>query len=299
MGAVVLTKRPLGASVPYPQDKQDRFHDTDPVGGVRGHIYSDQAGTLYLEESDDDGATWSTTSTVAVSASVTAKLDWTAMSKRWYRFRYVNGATAQTKFVLIQQTRGMELDDVQLSGSNFEQTTGQAVPNKAVLLGLNVGGVMYAPTGVYTPSIGDSAGNGGSLGLSVNSASLVYNGTTWDRRRNNTEGTLLASAARTASGNSADLTVHNSSKLAVYLDVTAASGTSPTLDVTVKAKDPVSGKYFTIGTFAQKTGVASEAIFIGGGADVEFAVRTYRIEYVIAGTSPSFTFSVGASMSVS
>lgn len=116
MGAVVLTKRPLGASVPYPQDKQDRFHDTDPVGGVRGHIYSDQAGTLYLEESDDDGATWSTTSTVAVSASVTAKLDWTAMSKRWYRFRYVNGATAQTKFVLIQQTRGMELDDVQLSG---------------------------------------------------------------------------------------------------------------------------------------------------------------------------------------
>ncbi len=114
----------------------------------------------------------------------------------------------------------------------------------------------------------------------------------------NMEGTILASAARTTSGQSADITLSNGSMLAVYLDVTAASGTSPTLDVTVKAKDPASGKYFTIGSFAQKTGAASEAVFIGGGADVEFAVRTFRVEYVIGGTSPSFTFSVGYSATV-
>lgn len=115
----------------------------------------------------------------------------------------------------------------------------------------------------------------------------------------NTEGTILASAARTASVNSADIINQSGSKLAVYLDVTAASGTTPTLDIAVKAKDPASGKYFLIGTFTQKTGIISDAIFIGSGADVEFATKTYRVECVIGGTTPSFTFSVGYSATVS
>lgn len=109
----------------------------------------------------------------------------------------------------------------------------------------------------------------------------------------NTEGTILSSAARTASGNSEDIKLEGGSKLAVFLDVTAASGTSPTLDVVVKAKDPASGKYFTIGTFAQKTAVANEAIFIGGGSDSIFATKTFRVEYTLGGTTPNFTFSVG------
>lgn len=185
MGAVVLTKRPLGASVPYPQDKQDRFHDTDPVGGVRGHIYSDQAGTLYLEESDDDGATWSTTSTVAVSASVTAKLDWTAMSKRWYRFRYVNGATAQTKFVLIQQTRGMELDDVQLSGRKVLISRGDYSQVLNVLAGGNVNititpplGELWRIKGLPRAQVnGPSGATTGTHTLSIRSGQNSYNNT--------------------------------------------------------------------------------------------------------------------------
>lgn len=114
----------------------------------------------------------------------------------------------------------------------------------------------------------------------------------------NSEGSVLASAARTATGNSSDVKLNAGSKIALYLDVTAASGTTPTLDVTVKAKDPASGKYFTIGSFSQKTAAASEAIFIGGGSDVEFAVNTFRVEYTIAGTTPSFTFSVGYSATI-
>lgn len=106
-------------------------------------------------------------------------------------------------------------------------------------------------------------------------------------------GTVLASAARTASTNSDDITVAIGARLGVFLDVTAASGVSPTLDVVVKAKDPASGKYFTIGTFTQATGVTSEALWIGGGADVEFTTDTFRVETTIAGTTPSFTFSVG------
>lgn len=131
-------------------------------------------------------------------------------------------------------------------------------------------------------------------------ATLIANadGTYSQRTIVNTEGIALASAARIVSANSADIIIQSGSKLAVYLDVTAASGTTPTLDITVKAKDPASGKYFLIGTFTQKTGVITDAIFIGGGADTKFAVRTFRVECVIAGTTPSFTFTVGYSASV-
>lgn len=120
MSATVLTRRPLAISESYTQDKQDRFNDARPVGSVRGLIYADQAGAFYLEESDNDGASWTTTATVAVSASVTAPLAWTGLTKRWYRFRYANGATAQAKFILIQHSRDMELGDVQLTGSMID-----------------------------------------------------------------------------------------------------------------------------------------------------------------------------------
>lgn len=114
----------------------------------------------------------------------------------------------------------------------------------------------------------------------------------------NYEGVALPSASRTVSGFSSDITVPIGSRIAAFLDVTAVSGTTPTLDVTVKVKDPASGKYFTVGAFTQATAVTNEAIFIGGTGDIEFATRTIRVEYTIGGTTPDFTFSVGYAVSV-
>lgn len=112
----------------------------------------------------------------------------------------------------------------------------------------------------------------------------------------NHEVVVLPSAVRTVSGASGDIAQTEATRGMFFLNVTAASGTSPTLDVTVEAKDPVSGEYFTIGTFAQATGVSSEMVAIGGGSDAEFVPRTFRVAYAMAGTSPSFTFSVGAAL---
>jgi hypothetical protein len=128
---------------------------------------------------------------------------------------------------------------------------------------------------------------------------VLWNGSRFEEATGNIEGTALASAARTASGNSDDITVRVGSRAAFFLDVTAASGTlSPTLDATVKVKDPASEKYFTVATFAQKTAAGTEAIFVGGGSDAEFLTRTFRVEYVLGGTDPNFTFSVGYAISV-
>lgn len=112
----------------------------------------------------------------------------------------------------------------------------------------------------------------------------------------NSELILLPSAARTADGTSAVFEAQNATRVAVTLDVTAASGTSPTLDVKLQGKDPASGEWFDIATFTQATGVTTETVWVGGGADTEFLTRTFRVSYTIGGTSPSFTFSVGAAL---
>ncbi len=131
---VILTTTPLGADASYTQDSQDRLAPTMegdvfafPVGSVRGLVWADQAGTLYLEQSDDD-AVWETVASVAVSANTTTELDWSSLSKRWYRFRYVNGGVAQGSFVLIQQVSGLAVikTNTKLTGSSLQDS--QAIP---------------------------------------------------------------------------------------------------------------------------------------------------------------------------
>lgn len=98
---------------------------------------------------------------------------------------------------------------------------------------------------------------------------------------------VVASAARTASGNSGDLPNFGSAEtLRAQLDVTAASGTTPTLDVVIE--DTIDGtNYNTIGTFAQKVAAGREVINI----TTPFS-DTIRVKHTVGGTTPSFTFSV-------
>jgi len=75
-----------------------------------------------------------------------------------------------------------------------------------------------------------------------------------------------------------------------YLDVTAASGTTPTLDVVIEEKDATSGKYFVIATFTQEVGVATQKQPVPG---IQSGIL--RARATIGGTTPDFTFSVGFS----
>lgn len=99
--------------------------------------------------------------------------------------------------------------------------------------------------------------------------------------------TLVSSAARTTAGNAAS-DGWNSTPLRVQLDVTAASGTTPSL--TVLVEDTLDGtNWNTVGTFAAKTAAGREVINITAA----FADRL-RVSWTITGTTPSFTFSVVA-----
>ena len=99
---------------------------------------------------------------------------------------------------------------------------------------------------------------------------------------------LLASGVRTVSGEGSSLDLGNTRELIVTLDVSVASGTAPTLDVKLQ-HSPDESLWSDLGTaFAQKTGVAREVKVF-----TQYH-RYVKTVYTIAGTTPSFTFSVKA-----
>jgi hypothetical protein len=115
---------------------------------------------------------------------------------------------------------------------------------------------------------------------------------------NETTQTLLASGARTATGvGSALCGFARYEKFAAELVVTAASGTSPTLDVVLQHSIDGGATWFTMTTFTQKTAAGSE---LKTETEVEAATgEVYgdclRVSYTIGGTTPSFTFYVKVS----
>ncbi len=99
---------------------------------------------------------------------------------------------------------------------------------------------------------------------------------------------LLPGAARTAAENGAAQELSAGLlQMAVHLNITAASGTSPSLTVTVE--DSADGVVWVTHTaFAAKTGVGSDALRL------DKLARYVLARCAISGTTPSFTFSVQA-----
>lgn len=121
----------------------------------------------------------------------------------------------------------------------------------------------------------------------------------------------LASAARTSTSNSGTLNLHQANSHLFILDCTAASGTSPTLDVALQVTPDFGTTYYSVLRFAQLTTTGKRYLRIQPGmgrgeAGTEGAIadtggalssnvtltRKFRVLYTIGGTNPSFTFVV-------
>lgn len=100
--------------------------------------------------------------------------------------------------------------------------------------------------------------------------------------------TVVASSARTISGDTGVLSYYGGmGKLIAQLNVTAAGGVTPTLDVVIE--DSVDGgtTWNTIVTFTQATTVTRQVQrYTSSFTD------TLRVRWTVAGTTPSFTFDV-------
>ena len=100
-----------------------------------------------------------------------------------------------------------------------------------------------------------------------------------------TDITLLASAVRTTSGTGTSVDLGTKTGLQLDLAVSAASGTTPSLQVVLEtSKDNTTWR--SLGVFPQAT-TAGPTSKVFAGAD-----RYLRAVWTIGGTAPSFTFSV-------
>lgn len=106
-------------------------------------------------------------------------------------------------------------------------------------------------------------------------------------QRPGTVDTLVASSARTSSGDSGALTGWGVPSVArVQLEVTAAAGTTPTLDVVVE--DSLDGaNWNVVGSFSQAVAATRQVVNLS----TPFA-DLLRVRWTLAGVSASFTFSV-------
>lgn len=101
---------------------------------------------------------------------------------------------------------------------------------------------------------------------------------------------ILTSAARTATGNSGAIGVGGNDEVAVMVDVTAVSGTTPSMTVSVE------WSHDNVSWFSADPADSFTAITAAAKKVKLFGVKGLymRLNYAISGTTPSFTFAAVA-----
>ena len=115
--------------------------------------------------------------------------------------------------------------------------------------------------------------------------------------------TIRSSSALSATGATDPVASHGARGSIIYMEVTAVSGTSPTLDCKVQGYDALGDVWHDItgAVFAQKTGAGNDylTIYPGIGETANEAVSDVipaliRVHNTIGGSStPTVTFSLG------
>lgn len=165
--------------------------------------------------------------------------------------------------------------------------------------------VIYDPTGTAYSKVTDTDGLATASALYVEQArNALYNGATWDRQRGNVEGTLLASAQRTATTDSPIQTNHNARGIVVHLDVTAASGTGG-LTVQIRPVNPVAGNSAGAFPFSASAIIANSytpfVLYPGitpGSLAISAALPRSFVVRITHGDGSNYTYSVGYSLIV-
>lgn len=119
----------------------------------------------------------------------------------------------------------------------------------------------------------------------------------------NVNKTLLTLAAASASGQIVAQDNPFWRGVQIGVDITAITGTSPTLTVIVEGLDDASGKYYTLLSSAALTATGTTLLTVypgvtaaANGAASQALPKTWRIRYTIGGTGPAVTATVGASL---
>jgi hypothetical protein len=102
---------------------------------------------------------------------------------------------------------------------------------------------------------------------------------------------IIPSQARTVSGQAGPVVVDGISELAIDLNVSAVSGTTPTLQFILERLG-ADGVWYSLWTSAVITAITQVSESAGPGEQINQLITSQmRLRWVIGGTTPSFTFS--------
>lgn len=146
----------------------------------------------------------------------------------------------------------------------------------------------------------------------VEAANGLFNGTTWDRQRNNAIVTMGDTGAKTATFNGATQTNYDAAGAYITAVIPTVSGTSPTLTAQLQFSPDGGTTWIALGPASTALTAAGNITFIVYPANVSQTAgatpanlttgaaqtvvinaplpRTWRLAYTIGGTTPSFTF---------
>lgn len=261
--------------------------DCQNNSGVYIWVQGTHAGiTLAFEGTADGGATWQAVSAYPLNTTGNASNTVAVATNGFSHYYAMVGAAKQFRVRASAYTSGslqVNLCAVTDADPVLSPTVTSATP--AALT-----------DGLANPTVGQ-----------FGTDTLLYNGGSWDRARGNWYTAVDASAARTTSGNSATFTNFNGAGATFSVNVTAASGTTPTLVwrpqfsydggttfVDIDATNLSTASITTTGLFHLKI---YPAIATAANASLNGVLpRFWRSAWTIGGTTPSFTFASYASL---
>lgn len=113
----------------------------------------------------------------------------------------------------------------------------------------------------------------------------------------------LTLTAASASANGHDLENMSCKGAHFTIDVTAITGTTPTVTVTIEGKDEFSGKYYTILASSAISTVSTTVLKVypaltaaANSVANDIVPKMFRVRATIAGTGPAVTATVGVSL---
>jgi hypothetical protein len=199
----------------------------------------------------------------------------------------------------------VKIGGVANSGLPTAVATGQRVDQWHNLRGAIVCSLATNAAIVDGASVSPVVAFDGNTLRTIATGGMTFNETNWDRQRGNAEYTLLASASRAATVQSADQTNYNGRRLLLIVNVSVVGTGSIT--PSLQFKDPISGNYVTVWTAAAAivTGTTFAYVFAdgaaGGTATEKLAfglfARTWRL-VITHNNANAITYSVSATVGV-
>lgn len=265
--------------------------DVSNLNSVRFEFLGTYNFTAAFEALGIDGTTWFPFTVAAVNSSTVATQHSTVNATQAY-----DGNCAMVTKVRVRLTAFTS------AGTHFvgiAAADAPVEPNPIVSLAAGSASIGVVDTELPAAAAAADAFTNPTV-PSVMGDNMLYNNASWDRARNNYSLNLDTSSAKTATGNGATGTNHNFRGAEIFVNVTAVSGTTPTL--TVRLQESYDGTNFrdvdttNLQTASiTATGIAKLVVYPGIATAANASLnsvlpRTFRLAWTIGGTTPSFTF---------